>query len=194
MRNKIFIVKTNEVFKEMPVLISAAAVQLSFGLDKYLLPHYKYIQIYSEEYFADGDSFRVLAGHVSNETITVAWNHFYNGYLIPDNGINVGLHEMAHALYFQRIVARKIYERLAFKKQFANVDAACSKYHALRSCRYELYKENAFKNLQEFWADSVELFFEKPLELKRCYPDVYAQLSLLLNQDPGLAHNSIHIS
>lgn len=193
MQAKAFIIRSNDVFKEMPVLISAAAVQLSFGLDKFLLPHYKYIQVYNQEYFADGEGFRVLAGHVKDETITIAWNHFYNGYLVPDNGVNVGLHEMAHALYFQHIVARKVYESPVFKKQFAQLEATCSVYHASRSCRYGLYKDNAYINLQEFWADSVELFFEKPVELKQCYPEVYKGISSLLQQDPVYTSNPLHL-
>ena len=39
-------------------------------------------------------------------------------------------------------------------------------------------------NLQEFWAESVELFFEKPFDFNSHYPNVYKALKLLLNQDP----------
>ena len=34
----------------MPVLISAAAIQLTFGLKKYLLPNFKFIHIYPKEF------------------------------------------------------------------------------------------------------------------------------------------------
>lgn len=39
-------------------------------------------------------------------------------------------------------------------------------------------------NHQEFFAVSVELFFEKPAALKKDEPDVYKQLSILLKLDP----------
>jgi hypothetical protein len=104
-KEKTFLIKSKEPFIEMPMLISAAAIQLTFGLDKYLLPHYEYIRIYPEEYFAK-DSLKVLAGHVYGNTITLAWNQFLQGYEEYADGVNVGLHEMSHALYFQLVEAQ----------------------------------------------------------------------------------------
>jgi hypothetical protein len=40
---KTFRIHDEKGFKEMPVLISAAAIQLTFGLKRYLLPHFRYI-------------------------------------------------------------------------------------------------------------------------------------------------------
>ena len=48
----------------------------------------------------------------------------------------------------------------------------------------DLYTDYGLKNSQEFWAESVELFFEKPERLKRCYPNLYNAIMQLLNQDP----------
>ncbi len=46
------------------------------------------------------------------------------------------------------------------------------------------YSKYADTNLQEFWAESVELFFEKPKDLNHHYPNVFKAMTLLLNQDP----------
>jgi MtfA peptidase len=43
----------------MPILISAAAIQISFGLNDCELPYYKYIRIHKEEYFA-ANSLRIF--------------------------------------------------------------------------------------------------------------------------------------
>ena len=48
----------------------------------------------------------------------------------------------------------------------------------------DLYSPYADTDLQEFWAESVELFFEKPAELMNHYQEVYESMKLLLNQDP----------
>jgi len=64
--NKIFIVKSSEGYKEMPVLVSAAAVQLTFGLKEYLLPFYKYICIHPREYFGN-ESLKILAGKTAKQ-------------------------------------------------------------------------------------------------------------------------------
>jgi len=47
-----------------------------------------------------------------------------------------------------------------------------------------IYSEYADTDLQEFWAESVEIFFEKPNNLKENYPSVYEAIKILLNQDP----------
>ncbi len=46
-----------------------------------------------------------------------------------------------------------------------------------------LYSDNALGNTQEFWAESIELFFEKPTALFQYHPELYRQISSLLNQD-----------
>jgi Mlc titration factor MtfA (ptsG expression regulator) len=48
----------------------------------------------------------------------------------------------------------------------------------------DIYSDYANINLQEFWAESVELFFEKPAALNSNYPNVFEGLTLLLNQNP----------
>lgn len=47
-----------------------------------------------------------------------------------------------------------------------------------------LYSAYADTNVQEFWAESVELFFEKPLALSEHYPNVFEAMKWLLNQNP----------
>lgn len=184
MKRKHFIIKNNEGVKEMPVLVSAAAIQLTFGLASYLFPFYKYIRIYPEEYFRE-NSFKVLAGNEQGNIISVAWNHFLNDYEKPDDGSNVGLHEMSHALYIQKMVIEEGWAR-KFSKNYN-----CLLIASKKACQAEaigisnLYSLYADSDLQEFWAESVELFFEKTRELQQHYPNVYEAMKVLLNQDPA---------
>ncbi|MEP6846498.1 MAG: zinc-dependent peptidase, partial [Panacibacter sp.] len=166
---------------EVPVLLSASAVQLTFGLDDFELPWFRYIRVHPEEYFAnDPHAIRVLAGHVEENTITVAWNHFLKGICDNYDGVNVGLHEMAHALYYQHVIASK---KEPFIKELSVVMEESEEIYELKNKYRVLYSDYAYKNLQEFWAESIELFFEKPQALKTCYPDLYKTLCELLNQD-----------
>ena len=180
---KTFLIKSNSPFVEMPVLLSASAVQLTFGLQQFLLPHYQYIRVYPEEYFAKG-TLKVLAGHVYGNTITVSWNHFLKGYEQHDDGVNLGLHEMAHALYFQ-LVEADTGRCGRFTRSFNQIMAEGAEVYELKHQRpSELFTENAYRNLQEFWAESVELFFERPAELRRAHTDLYEQMKEILKQDP----------
>lgn len=191
MAGKDFIIHSDIVYKEMPVLVSAASVQISFGLDEYLLPWYKCIQIYKEEYFA-ANSFRVLAGHVQGETVTIAWNHLLKGFDSPDDGANVALHEMAHALYYQHIIADRSSEE-DFKHHFNEMMQEGEDVYAERASRQILFSDYAYKDLQEFWAESVEIFFEKPEQLKSCYPELFEIMKDLLKQNPSNKSNPLNV-
>jgi MtfA peptidase len=189
MQSKYFNIVSNNPFKEMPVLLSAAAMQLSFGLQKFMLPHYNVIRIHQEEYFSS-DGLRVLAGNVQGNTISLAWNQFLKGYENNKDGSNVGLHEMAHALYFQHMVANQ--KQKLFTKHYNELVAECHQaFEDETKGKKNLYSDYAVKDLQEFWAESVELFFEKPFELKLMYPDVFDAMKLLLNQNPMQPNNPL---
>jgi MtfA peptidase len=182
-RHKIFIIKDEKGFREMPVLAGASAIQLCFGLKDFLLPFYKYIRIYPSEYFAD-TGIKILAGNVQGNMITIAWNHLLEGYANSTDGSNVGLHEMSHALYIQKLVIEKNYAA-GFALKYNTLVEECTKAHYEESIGIkDLYSEYALQNLQEFWAESTELFFERPGCLKENYPDIFMAMKLLLNQNP----------
>ena len=184
MHKKTFIIKDHEGFREMPVLVSAAAIQLSFGLKEYRLPFYKYIRIYPEEYFSDHAFLTVLAGNVQQNIISVAWNHILKGYENATDGSNVGLHEMSHALYIQKMVIEENYAE-SFSYRYNYLASQCKEAFTIeKEGRKNFYSGYADTNLQEFWAESVELFFEKPAAMKEQYPGVFEAMKILLNQDP----------
>ncbi len=60
MQSKIFVIYDKIGFKEMPILLSATAIKLSFGLKNYLLPFYRSIHIFPEEFWGIEPSIRVL--------------------------------------------------------------------------------------------------------------------------------------
>ncbi len=188
MNSKDFLIYSNEPFKEMPVLISAAAVQISFGLDEYELPHYQYIQVKKEEYFAR-ETLHVLAGNVEDNSITLAWNQVLKGFSNLEDGDNVGLHEMAHALYYQEIIIEK--DASDFANYFNQLMKDGEYVLEQKVCPHNLYTPYAFTNLQEFWAVSVELFFEKTPHLQTAYPNIFEHLQKLLKQNPLIPNKPV---
>jgi Mlc titration factor MtfA (ptsG expression regulator) len=186
MADKIFKIHCNPGFKEMPILISAAAVQLTFGLRKYLLPNFKFIHVYPHEFVGVHPSIRVLEGNVSSHSINFSWKHFLEGYKNPTDGQNVGLHELAHALYYQTFVAEESVDN-NFRDTFDEFNITGNKvFNQELMPGNGMYSEYALKNFQEFWAESMEIFFEKPHQLKNMYPALYTSLVELLNQDPSI--------
>ncbi len=180
--SKDFYICSPKGYKEMPILISASAVQITFGLKDFLLPHFSNIIIHPEEYFAY-DPFRILVGNVQGHSISLSWKHFLQDYQNPTDGKNVGLHEMAHALQVQYLF-RNPKRSNTFKEDYEHYDRIDDDVlNAEKTNGKRLFDENALRNKNEFWATSVELFFEKPIELKTQYPDLYESLRIVLNQD-----------
>jgi hypothetical protein len=169
----------------MPVLISAAAIQLSFGLEKFLLPGFEFIHIFPEEFIGVHPSIRVLEGNVSGNSINLSWKHFLHGFQYPGDGQNVGLHEMAHAYYYQYFETSREVDKnfVAAFADFTNYGNKVFEQEALPG--FDLYSDYALRNFQEFWAESVEIFFEKPFAMKMQYPELYSTICVVLNQDPA---------
>jgi len=190
-KSKSFVIYSKEPYKEMPVLTSAAAIHLTLGLDDYMLPWFKYICIHPEVYFAE-DSLRILAGKVEGNMISVAWDKLLEGIKNETDGSNVGLHEMAHALYYQEAVVNNNRQK-NFAANFDKVMQKGEEVYKLKDAPHLLYSDYAYRNLQEFWAESVEIFFEKPEELQRCYPEIYDTIKQLLRQDPVRVGNPLAV-
>ena len=183
---KTFVIHDSSGYKEMPILISATAIQVGFGLDKYLLPNFDTFNIYPAEFLGTQPFIRFLIGNVSGNTINLSWQHFLEDFKHPDDGQNVGMHEIAHALYYQTFVVEENVDE-DFRKTFDGFNLYGNKvFEAEKERESELFSSYAMKDFQEFWAESVEIFFEKPVELKSLYPDLYFVMSDLLNQDPAI--------
>lgn len=91
---------------EIPVLISAAAVQLTFGLRRYQLPYFRHIHILADAYPLQ-DHQGLFIGHVDRQQICLSWKHFLEGYADATDNVNVAIHEMAHALQFENFIPQK---------------------------------------------------------------------------------------
>ena len=89
--------------EEIMILLSAASIQISFGLKNYLLPFFKEIYILSDAYQAL-EAKELYIGHVSPTGIYISWKHFVQGFADYSDGVNVALHEMAHALYHENFI------------------------------------------------------------------------------------------
>ncbi|MFI5132798.1 MAG: zinc-dependent peptidase [Chitinophagales bacterium] len=171
-------------------LISSSAVQVTFGLKNFLLLHFKDIYILADAYRMDEDE-ELYIGHVAPEGIYLSWKHFIYGYSHKNDDINVAVHEMAHALLYNNFFAqygidshfRMNYEKFSNSTGPILADVITNRRSYLRSY--------AFSNLHEFWAVSVEAFFENPKGLKENMPDLYDALCRVLNQDPLTYHKLI---
>ena len=144
---------------EVSILISAAAVQITYGLEKYELPFFKNIYVTPDAYQKTGET-EIFVGHVSPEGIYIAWKYFLQGYSDKTDNVNVAIHEMAHALEHEGFMDEAGIDK-EFKTDFAKFSAISGPASASAIVERRSYlRSYAFTNMQEFWAVSVEAFFE----------------------------------
>jgi Mlc titration factor MtfA (ptsG expression regulator) len=173
------------VTDEMKVMISACAVQLTFGLPRVYLQHFTGIVIYPDNYYSSITQ-RFHKGEVNPAYgfIVLSWKSFVDGYLLhPNDAINVGLHELAHALRLENLIRNDEYQ--FFDETLLNKFDA----YAYRICHksdpeFLFFRPYACTNEHEFFSVAVENFFERPHEFKAALPQLYLIMTRLLNQDP----------
>lgn len=169
--------------ERMPLLISAAAVQLTFGLEHFQLDFFRTIYILRDKY-RYGLYNTPFEGHVSEEGIYLSWAHFIREFTDYSDGQNVGLHEMAHALTYVNFTVQEGRDE-AFHDHFKDFSAVARPiFDRMQAGEDNLLGAYAATNYQEFWAVCIETFFERSTSFKRQLPELYTALCLLLNQDP----------
>jgi MtfA peptidase len=174
--------------EHMSLLVSAAAIQLTFGLKHYLMDHFDKIYILKRDYHFG--LFNVpFQGHVSDDGIYLSWNNFLRSYANYTDGDNVGLHEMAHALAYVNFTVRDG-EDEAFQFQYMRFNLTGRPvFNRMKAGEMNMLGSYAATNYHEFWAVCVEHFFERPETFKIQLPELYEAICKLLNQDllkPGL--------
>jgi Mlc titration factor MtfA (ptsG expression regulator) len=125
-------------------------------------------------------------GHVDSTGIYLSWDNFLQGLHHAQDNSNVGLHEMAHALAYVNFVT-KTEEDENFKGAFTYFSKVARPiFQDMQKGKKNLLGDYAATNYHEFWAVSVEVFFENPHRFKAELPDLYLAMTKVLNQDPSL--------
>jgi Mlc titration factor MtfA (ptsG expression regulator) len=91
---------------------------------------------------------------------------------------------MAHALAYVNFITKTDEDR-HFKKEFHNFSKVARPiFQDMQRGRKTILGEYAATNYHEFWAVSVEVFFENSVRLRHDLPDLYEAMAKLLRQDP----------
>lgn len=170
---------------EMKVLISASAVQLTLGLPNVSLAHFKRILIYPDDYYSTITR-QYHRGEVNPrlQAIVLSWRSFVEGYAHPNDARNLGLHEMAHALELENMIENEEYGFFPTETQREWKRLLNQYLPRIKQGEITFFRPYAATNAQEFFAVSVEYFFESSAAFARQYPELYRTLVSLLNQDP----------
>ncbi|MFC2114589.1 zinc-dependent peptidase [Bacteroidota bacterium] len=177
-----------EVTLETQVLVSAAAVQLTFGLKNFYLSSFDTINIYPDSFYYK-PSGEYHKGNTANKGfINLSWKHFMEGYAFEKDKINLGLHEMTHALEFNFLFGDR-YDSLFADYYDSWKESEEEEFDKLLEDKEYFLRRYGGTNEHEFFAVAVEHFFEAPAEFLQHNSELYYRLCTLLNQDPSNIYN-----
>ena len=179
-----------EITPQMKALIAASAIQITFGFPSVYFDLFDTIIVYPEAFYSTTNN-EYHRGEVNTHGyIVLSWNNFYQGYLNPRDGRNLGLHEMAHALKVSDLRTgrdQNLFDPDAFHEFIYH---ARLQMHRIAEGDESFFRAYAATNDEEFFAVAVENFFERPQTFQTKNPRLYKALANLLNQDPLAARKS----
>jgi Mlc titration factor MtfA (ptsG expression regulator) len=170
----------------MELLIGATAVMVTFGFRQVRLKHFSKILVYPDNYYSTINK-KYHKGEVNPKLgiIVLSWNSFLQGLSLPNDGMNLGIHEMAHALKLEnQIHYNKESDFFNPKRWVIYADLAKEEMEKIKSGKSSFFRDSASKDPHEFFAIALENFFEKPSDFQEYNPELYKSLVFLLKQDP----------
>jgi Mlc titration factor MtfA (ptsG expression regulator) len=121
-------------------------------------------------------------------SLVLSWGAVKHGAADPADGKNVVLHEFAHQLDFENDAADGVPGLATREQQLAWSAVMKSEFASLRAAEESgiptLLNTYGATNPAEFFAVSVEAFFEQPRALRTHHPKLYAELRTYFQQDP----------
>ena len=139
-------------------------------------------------YIVSENSLATLGESWVRGPVILSWDHALHGGLDAEDGHNVVIHEFAHQLdsltgHTNGIpILRKGQAYAGWEK--AMLDAYHDHVSRVEHGEYTLIDPYGATNHEEFLAEAIVTFFEKPVALKQAEPALYSQLSQLLALDP----------
>ncbi len=180
---KNFVTRQNlQLTNEMKLVIAYTAVKITFGLSDYTFPSFPTIIIYPGEFMSK------ISHHLSKgETnaagvIAFSWKDIKFGFDFPNDSLNLGYHEFAHALFIEHF--RNSFDD-DFNRYYSQWVATVRNGKVMSDIKERaVFRDYAITNEHELFAVSVENFFERTEYFKNELPQLYMLMTKILNQDP----------
>jgi hypothetical protein len=181
MRSKHFVGANGlEVTDRMRLIVSFAAVKLTFGLSKFKLPFLHTIQLFPNSFYSKMIRAEVKGLSSESGTVSLSWEDIEKGISDPEDGLHLAVHEMAHAFLLATWKGKPEDDRFAFYLSTWLKEANEIRQHS-ESTFLRAYGKT---NIHEFFAVTMENFVERPRQFAVEEPRLFAITCYLLNQDP----------
>lgn len=165
-------------------IICSGASQVVMGLPAESLTFFKRILVYPDHYNSTHTQ-KMHKGEVNPgmRVIVFSWKAVMEGLDRPEDGINLLLHEFAHALWLEHKLMQHEYTVLNARWVTNFEQLAEKEMDNLRANEQHFFRRYALENIEEFFAVAVENFFERSQKFSQQLPELYTTLTKILNQD-----------
>lgn len=173
------------VSREMKILLGSAFVQITFGLRRDVLEHFKRIFLFSKPY-----SYKNMNAYFNGDvnpltgSVNLSWPAVEMGFIVPTEGANLAIHEFGHCLILENRICGFIRKILKPQQLKSWERSGIKQLIRIRRGQSTLFRSYAGTNLMELFSAALENFFEKPYAFYAENPDLYKNMCLLLQQDP----------
>lgn len=183
--HKAFIGKGIEVTPQMKLLIAATAAKLTFGLRDYKLQLLDKVLIYPDTYFSGANAqYHKGEFNPAYGALVLSWHHILEGYSIPNDNLNLAVHEMVHVIHINYLKRRhKSTSAAIFLDAFNELIDLLNEQPQYQNqlINSQYLRDYAQTNTFEFAAVLIEHFIETPQELRQRFPEVYNKVKQMLN-------------
>ncbi|WP_241739560.1 zinc-dependent peptidase [Aestuariibaculum marinum] len=172
-----------EINDEIKVLISATAVMLTFGFRDFYIGLISKIVVYPTKFYSKtNDAYHKGEFNPKLEALVVSWEDFKEGYKSADDNLNLGIHELTHAIHINSIKERDVSSTI-FSDTFKELSELLVNDEALRARLMSsgYFRKYAFTNQFEFLAVVIENFIETPNTFQLEFPEIYVKVKQMLN-------------
>ena len=142
-----------------------------------------------EHVWEEGSTMRLGETGRRMGSLVLTWDAVKRGAADPADGKNVVLHEFAHQLDYENHAADGVPGLATRGQQLAWSQVMRTEFASLRAADQSgiptLLDTYGATNPAEFFAVSVEAFFERPRALRNRHPRLYAELQKYFQQDPA---------
>ncbi|RZS92013.1 zinc-dependent peptidase [Aquimarina brevivitae] len=167
---------------EMIMEVCTAIIQLTFGMRHYLLHHVNTVILYPSTYFSILNQTEHKGEfNPRSKALVFSWKHFKSNPASIEEGVNLGFHEITHAIHYNSIKSNSISAEI-FYDTFLELEQHLGSVE-LRNKIIEtgLLRSYAYTDKFEFIAVLVEVFMESPKALKAHFPGIYEYVRRMLN-------------
>lgn len=171
--------------EELKLLLSASAVFMMLGLKDYrMMRSVLRIIVYPSQYYSKINRRHHLGEYNPGfKSVIFSADKIWEGFKIPDDNINLAIHEFAHALSFE-MTKKGSWEARRFRVGLKKIkEIFLREGYAQKLADSQYFREYGLTNLQEFFSVAVENYFETPSIFHDTFPELFDIIQRMLNFD-----------